>query len=814
MTDVKPNAVRNAFGLGLLVFAVGACLMCIEVVGGMAIAPYFGSNVFVWGSVIVVFMAALSLGYLLGGRIGDTNPSPALLCMLAGVAGVLTAAVPLLAPVVGRAMLALDLGRPLNRVLPLAAAFALYFVPSVLIGMCLPIAVRIASTGLKSVGRVVGKIYALNALGSVAGALIGTLVLEPLVPKPIIFWCSAATLLATAAIAFALMRGLRPAVPPRSDEATDKATPVAGLRPLVFICGMVFMSLELLGGALIAPYFGSNVFVWGGVITVFLAALSVGYRAGGWLADRRPQMMILSNILVAAGILTIVIPLIAPAVCSAFYAASFGPTLNIIRPLIVCFVLFFIPTALFAMVAPFAVRLSTEEVGEVGGVAGRLYALSTLGNMVGILLTTFVLISLIGKTWLLVGAGALSVAVAVYAVIANNRARGETRQPVLVSALLLIAVVALALVPKPQIIPLLREYETGVGTYEDNGVVWHVVAQKNDAGHILLRRVAAEQESPYHHIAVMEERKLPIGKSIKTREGRRILVESSVASNRRELRFDQYVESSVLLDDDAKEIRKPYTSGTTYSNMLHLPLVFAPDAKDLMIVGGGGGVVPMIFKQAYPKVNVDVVEIDPVVADVAQKWFGMTLDDRLRLHVQDGRMFIHNSKKKYDAILLDAYTAGGRIPFHLTTREFLTEVRDHVRPGGVVLMNVISAVEGPASKLFRAEYKTFKNVFGAERVYVFPKVSREEQLQGWDREQSRNIMLVATGPAELRRWTPDDVVRVSERMLATKQLRMDTIPLYARMMLTRGKLRNIRQDDVPILTDDYAPVDMMIVDLD
>jgi len=810
MTETKSNPVRQAFGLGLLVFSVGACMMCIQVVGAMAIAPYFGSNVFVWGSVIIVFMAALSLGYLLGGRVGDRHPSPRLLSLFAATAGVLVALIPVATPLVGRLLIGTGPGRLAERLLPLVAGTLLYFIPSVLLGMCVPIAVRIASTALKSLGRVVGRMYALNALGSVVGTLVGTLVLEPLLPKPVIFWCSSATLLLVALVCFLLMRELRPAVPPAPQGVLEKVHPVAGLRPLVFICGMVFMSMELLGGALIAPYFGSNIFVWGGVITVFLAALSVGYRTGGWLADRSPRMMTLATVVVAAGISTLLIPLAAPMVCSSLYSLSFGPSLNLIRPLLACLILFAVPTVLFAMVAPFAVRLATEQVGEVGGVAGRLYALSTLGNMVGIMATTYVLIALIGKTWLLLGAGFISVAVAVFAVMANNRARGETRQPVMVSIMLLLAVLALAWVPKPPLVPLIDGDETWEGTYEAAGKVWNVIGHKTVPSYFLLRRIAVERESPYHHIAVMEQMKLPVGEPIRTLEGRDIHVGNTMDfGNRRDLRFDQYIESSVLLTDDASAIRRPYTSGTTYSDMLHLPLVFNPDAKDILIVGGGGGVVPVIFKELYPDARIDVVEIDPVVADVAIKWFGMELDDRLRLHVQDGRMFIHNATKKYDAVLLDAYTAGGRIPAHLTTREFLTEVRNRVRPRGVVLMNVISAVEGPASRLFRAELKTFREVFGPDSVYVFPK----EQYASWDPQRSRNIMLLATGSAEPRRWSREDVVRESERLLAAGRLKMPSLPRYAGQMLTPAQLNSVRQDDVPLLTDDYAPVDMMMVDV-
>ena len=220
--------------------------------------------------------------------------------------------------------------------------------------------------------------------------------------------------------------------------------------------------------------------------------------------------------------------------------------------------------------------------------------------------------------------------------------------------------------------------------------------------------------------------------------------------------------------------------------------------------------MPTVFRRSYPGLAVDVVEIDPVVVSVARRWFALRTDDRLRIHEQDGRMFIHNSREKYDLIILDAYTAGGRIPFHLTTREFLTEVRDHLRPRGIALMNVISAVKGPASRLFRAEYKTFKQVFGTEHVYVFPKVLQDD----WDVSESTNVVLVATGRDHARRLKPEEVLALATDLVAKNRIRIQTVPKHAANMLTDEQLAELPQGDVPVLTDDYAPVDLMVVDLD
>jgi len=829
-TRGKPD--HSVFGLGMLVLAAGAGLMCAELVGGVTIAPYFGSNVFVWGSVISVFMGALSLGYVLGGVVADRRPGAWPLSLLAALAGLLVMAVPPICPPVCKGLLSVDLGRLLNPLRPLAAVVLIYFLPTMFFGMLLPIAVRVASTTVSAVGRVVGRLYALNALGSVAGTLATMFLLVPFFGnRAILFGCGAAMILAAGACALLLRRTAHDAGAPRSRPAGEpgETRPVAGLRPLLFTCGLVFMGLQVVGGAEIAPYFGSNIFVWGSVITLFLCALAVGYRLGGWLADRRPTMMTLATVVVAAGVATLLIPLLAPFVCSALAGLSFAGRYNIIvQSLLASVVLYLIPTMLFAMVAPFAVRLSTQNVSQVGGVAGKLYALSTFGNVAGVLLTTFVLISVVGKTRLLTGAGVLAVAVSVLAVFLHNRATGERRQPVLVSAILIVAVVLFACIPKPPLVPVATGSEKVLGIVAaETGGAWYLI-DRGDETHFL-RRVRAERESPYHHIAVIERGKITAGvlgakvfkdNVITTESGRKIIVSPArpyfdgrewvTPVNDRALRFDQYVESSLLLDAAGRKIARPHKAGTTYSDMLHLPFLFSREIKSVLIIGGGGGVVPTIFKNAYPGITMDVVEIDPAVVAVAKEWFDFTPGDRLRVHVQDGRMFIHNSKDKYDVIILDAYTAGGRVPFHLTTKEFLSDVRDHLKPRGVVLMNTISAVSGRASTLFRAQYKTFKEVFGTEHVYAFPKW-RTVKVP----ETSTNIILIATDRNHPRRLGRPELDQRARDWTASGKVKMPSLAGddgYVSNMLTVSELKQVRQDDVPVLTDDYAPVDMMVVE--
>ncbi len=835
MSEVTAQPVHSSFGLSLIVFAAGACLMCFEIIGAMTVAPYFGSTVYVWGSVLAVFMGALSLGYVLGGRVADVRPDVRLLSLLAAVAGLLVMVSPLIGPAVCGLLLRVDAGVVLNRFRPLIALALLFFLPSMLLGMITPIAIRVASTALSTVGSVVGRLYALNAVGSVVGTLIATFVLGVLFGNRAILIGCGATLVLVGLACASLQRNIARAGPPvsrpRGLKAPDESdAPVPGLRPLVFVCGMVLMSLQVIGGAQIAPYFGSTVFVWGSVITVFLVALAVGYRIGGRFADRWPTMRALATVVVAAGIGILVVPIIAPALCNALLRTAPGQQINVLRPLVASLALYAVPIGLLAMVAPFAVRLGTRRVGGVGGVAGRLYALSTLGNVAGVFLATFVLVSAVGRTGLFEWAGFTAVLAAALALCVYERKRTDGRPPVLVSAVLLVAVGLLAFwAPKPPILPLVnRSRERAVGIVEAaDGGRWHLIEHiQAQPPYHSLRRVIARRDSPYHHMAVIENaavNQTVLGTEAFRADQVRLVggewrpvtprgtLRPAGPGHYRDLRFDQYTQSSVMLDSAARHLHQPYTSGTLYSTMLHLPFVLNRDIRSVLIIGGGGGVVPMIFREHYSErgIRIDAVEIDPEVVRVAREFFGLVEDEHLRVHVQDGRMFVHNTDDRYDLIILDAYTAGGRIPFHLTTREFIADCADRLTDDGLLLMNVISALDGPRSKLFRAEYKTFGQVFGADRVYVFPRQGRREL-----RDRTQNVMLIATGPAGERRLSKQEVIRRADREVAAGRIRLRPVAHFAREMLTTADLAGIPLDDVPVLTDDYAPVDFMVVPLE
>lgn len=180
--------------------------------------------------------------------------------------------------------------------------------------------------------------------------------------------------------------------------------------------GFFVMAVELLGGRLLAPTFGSSIYVWGAIITVFMLALSLGYLAGGRWSTHAPSVARLGAILIVAAATVLPLILFAEPMLDAVSIAVPDPRFG---SLLGSAVLFFVPTFFSGMVSPYAVRLLVQDRSSSGRHAGQLYFVSTFGSAAGTLLTSFYLVllmelnhillalltisGLIGATALLVG---------------------------------------------------------------------------------------------------------------------------------------------------------------------------------------------------------------------------------------------------------------------------------------------------------------------------------------------------------------------------------------------------------------------------
>jgi predicted membrane-bound spermidine synthase len=171
-----------------------------------------------------------------------------------------------------------------------------------------------------------------------------------------------------------------------------------GVGVTVFGCGGVLMGLEIVGGRMLSPDFGGGVWVWGSVISVFLAALSLGYFAGGLLSQRFPHGLGLALVIAAAALS------ILPVALWHRTVSDWCADLDLHErwgSLVAATGLFFLPSMLLGIVSPYAVRLVVRDVASAGTRAGTLYAISTMGSFLGCLLTSFYFILWFGITQIL-----------------------------------------------------------------------------------------------------------------------------------------------------------------------------------------------------------------------------------------------------------------------------------------------------------------------------------------------------------------------------------------------------------------------------
>ena len=496
------------------------------------------------------------------------------------------------------------------------------------------------------------------------------------------------------------------------------------LNLVVFISGAVLMALEIVGSRVLAPYFGNSIFVWGSLISVVLAALSLGYYWGGWLSERNPSFARLLALLVIPGLCIFFLPFLYPSVNPWIAAADFGVRLN---PLIASVVYFLLPGIFLGTISPYSIRLAATTLSAVGSTAGRLYALSTCGSIFGTLFTAFYLIPVLGVSNIIhaLGMTLMLLALLLWPLV-RVPARAEART---VAALLLLAAVLGILAPP---------------------------------GWARLKTIL-EKDSFYHRIRVEEDEEA------------------------RYLYFDRTLQSAMNLND-------PTALRLLYSRYASLGLVFRPDAKKSLIIGLGGGSIPKKYQKEFPSMEIDVAEIDPEVIQVAKKYFSLQETKNLRVHAQDGRLFLVRTAERYDLILIDAYFKDS-IPFHLTTREFFQLAERRLVDNGVVVINVIGAVTGPGGRITRSVARTLRGTF--PQVYVFA-TSRPDSVST---DTIQNVILVAT-----RERQRVDIAEITKRATALSR------GLFPRAIkdIAASYYDGAMAEDIPVLTDDYAPTDNLL----
>jgi spermidine synthase len=162
--------------------------------------------------------------------------------------------------------------------------------------------------------------------------------------------------------------------------------------------------------------------------------------------------------------------------------------------------------------------------------------------------------------------------------------------------------------------------------------------------------------------------------------------------------------------------------GFAYTKVAFVGLALTREPSRILVVGLGGGTMPMFLRKYYPNAHIDAVDIDPEVVHVAREYFGFKEDERLRAHVGDGRQFVERAREPYDVIFLDAFGTRN-VPPHLATIEFMRAVRKAVKPTGVVVGNVWGRGANP---LYDSMVRTYQEAF--DELYILDVLGTSNKI--------------------------------------------------------------------------------------
>lgn len=442
----------------------------------------------------------------------------------------------------------------------------------------------------------------------------------------------------------------------------------------VFLCGALGMILELVAARVLSPYIGSSNLIWTTIIGIMLTSMSIGYWAGGKIADKKPDMNILSMLILMGSFFTSLIPILETLMVKPFSAITNNLVLIAI---ITSAFIFGIPSFILATVSPFAVKLKDKQHENVGKVSGSVSSLSTLGSIIGTFMAGFILIPNLGVRII------IFIATIIQFILAFILFTKKDKTFIMIMLIALISLIGLNL----------------YGKY---------LFEKNNPD------IIEDVDSQYSRIWIRQA--------------------SNSENSYKVMQVDTGLES--YINQETNEMGAPYLY---YYDLFDY---YNKEAKSTLMIGGAAYTYPTYYLKKYEDKTIDVSEIDEKMTQLAKEQFGLdTSNQRLKIYHQDGRSFLNYTDNKYDTILIDAFK-GLNAPFELTTYEALTNARNKLNDNGMVITNIISAVEGEKSDFIKYEYATYKKVFDDVKVFRVRDIADEEEqnliLIGFKGEANKN----------------------------------------------------------------------------
>ncbi len=442
---------------------------------------------------------------------------------------------------------------------------------------------------------------------------------------------------------------------------------------VVAFTGAAVLAVETLAFRVLAPYFGNTIYSFSSVVTVVLGALSLGYLHGGVLADRVASYRQFFVLIAAGGGATLIFFTLAQVLLPM--VLSWVPSL-VWGPLVGAALVFFIPAYVLGMLSPYAIALIYRERPEVGigHVAGRTFAFSTAGSIVGSVGTGFFLIPYVSISTSLIAISLSLMLLGMVGLVSYARVRpGEI-------ALIIIVAGASTLM------------SVAVGTTPSSVFV---------SGDLVFAA-----DGRYERIAIYDT-------TLFNQPTRLLLLDRSYSSG-----------------------INPLTGGLVfpYTRYIELYTSLTPAPEHMLVLGGGAATVGKVVYDAEAQVNVDVVDVEPLLPELSREYFGVPDSPRLTYHTDDARRFLLRGTTSYDVIFGDVYSSIYSIPSHVMTEEFFTLVRERLSPDGMFLLNVIATLEPYPESLLYSSVRTLEEVFPSVTVFAVTDPSSY---------RVQNIMLLA-----------------------------------------------------------------------
>lgn len=484
-----------------------------------------------------------------------------------------------------------------------------------------------------------------------------------------------------------------------------------------FFAGMSVMAVELGASRLLAPYFSSSQIVWTIIIGTIMIAMALGNIYGGKSADRSPDPDRLYARILVAAIWIALIPVVGKYIVlliSALLIFTVSSNFLIIAAFAACMVIFVFPLFLLGTVTPSLVKYSVDSLDDSGKTVGTLGAFNTIGSIIGTFVPTFVTIPAVGTSITFLVFAGILILLS--AVYFLSRRSGKKK--VAVSAVIFLLC-------------------CGPG-YPDSFAFW----QKD---------LTYEGESIYNYLQVSEN-------------DRRVVLSTNVL----------FGVQSVYMKEDG-------LTGMYYDYAMAAPLMI-PDKKtedmNVLILGMGTGTYATQCKKYFGDMNIEGVEIDEKITELARKYF--SLPDDVKVTTYDGRAYLQAVDRKYDIIMVDAYQ-DITIPFQMSSVEFFSMVKEHLNENGVMVVNMN----------MRGDSEGNINQYLADTI-----ASVFENVTTVDVNGSTNRELFASSNPKMLQDLRDNAQEVGQ-------------PDLQQMMIGVADRSSVYEAGNYIMTDDKAPVELL-----